>query len=197
MKRAHDRWAAAEKEGSCLHTQRSAKSSPHLLPVTLPAGGRGGLAPAQMHAGIVFLFILSLPCRHVLFFFSFSPTFPQLFCVPPSTVYLCVSILFFFWLFSFVQSSTLSAWCRGEAEQISVSLTLVWFLFFPCLSRGLRKKRAGTDLNRKAFILFLVSLVYNWNKRGHFLPLAGRDPDKGKNLFWHGRVSHRLAWLAC
>lgn len=131
MKQAHDRWAAAEKEGSCLHTQRSAKSSPHLLPVTLPTGGRGRLAPTQMHAGIVFLFILSLPCRHVLFFFS-PPTFLQLFCVPPSTVCLCVSILFF-WLFSFVQSSTLSASCSGEAEQISVSLTLVWFLFFRVL----------------------------------------------------------------
>lgn len=66
-------------------------SALHSLLVILPTGGRGRLASAQMHAGIVFLFILSLPCRHVLFFFP--PCFPSAFCVPASAVCLCVNIL--------------------------------------------------------------------------------------------------------
>lgn len=60
-------------------------------------GGRGRLASTQMHAGIVFLFILSLPCRHVLFFFSL-PVFPLLFvsrCLWFVSVWtFCQSVLF-------------------------------------------------------------------------------------------------------
>lgn len=67
------------------------KSSLHLLLVTLPGGGGVGLASTQMHAGIVFLFILSLPCRHVLFFF-FPPHFPSAFYIQASTVCVCLCL---------------------------------------------------------------------------------------------------------
>lgn len=65
------------------------KSSLPLLLVTLPSGGRVGLASTQMHAGIVFLFILSLPCRHVLFFF---PSLLSLSFLYPGIYSLCVFV---------------------------------------------------------------------------------------------------------
>lgn len=92
MNREHNR--CSSRGGILAPKAALCKSSLHSLRVILPTGGRGGLASTQMHAGIVFLFILSLPCRHVLFFFSlFPPRFPSAFRVPVSPVCLRVNIL--------------------------------------------------------------------------------------------------------
>lgn len=110
------------------------KSSLHLLLVTLPTGGRGVLASTQMHAGIVFLFILSLPCRHVLFFFLL-PTFPQLF-VSRRLQSVCA------WTFCFSVLFVLSAHHQHYVEKRLNKYrchSSLWNYGFPCVSWGLRK----------------------------------------------------------
>lgn len=99
MKRAHDCWAAT-KRGFRLFTARSANPLPLFPPscsaylcvcVCVCMRGGGELAPTQMHAGIVFLFILSLPCRHVLYIYFFVP--PTIFF---SSAFLCPSVSLLF-----------------------------------------------------------------------------------------------------